>query len=87
MSTNQVLKYINETNCNKSSGEDIPTKNSKMAKKRLTVPVTNCTNECISLSTFPNELKIADIIPVYKKRAVNNKTNYRSISLLPIISI
>ena len=37
-------------------------------------------------STNPDELKIANIVPVYKKQSVNDKTNYRPISLLPIIS-
>ena len=41
---------------------------------------------CISSSTFPDKLKITDIIPVYKKHDQNNKTNYWPISLLPIIS-
>ena len=56
-----------------------------MAKEECTVPITNCTNECISSSTFPEELKNADIIPVYEKQDVNDKTSYQSISLLPII--
>ena len=31
-------------------------------------------------------MKVADVIPVFKKGDPNNKANYRSISLLPIIS-
>ena len=40
---------------------------------------------CISLSTFPDELKIANIMPVYKKQDVNDQTNYRPSSVLPIV--
>ena len=36
--------------------------------------------------SFPDALKVADIIPVFKKEDPNNKGNYRPISLLPIIS-
>ena len=32
-----------------------------------------------------DELKIADIVPVYKKQDVNDKTNYCPTGLLPII--
>ena len=35
---------------------------------------------------FPRRVKVADVIPVFKKEDPNNKANYRPISLLPIIS-
>ena len=57
-----------------------------MAKEELTVPIRNCINKCFSPSTFPDELKIADSIPVYKKQYASDKTNYQPISLLPIFS-
>ena len=50
------------------------------------IPITNCINKCISIKSFPDELKVADVIPVFKKEDPNNKANYRPISLLPIIS-
>ena len=50
------------------------------------MPVTNCINKCISIKSFPDELKVADAIPVFKKEDPNNKANYRLINLLPIIS-
>ena len=37
------------------------------------------------LKWLSDELKNADIIPVYEKQDVNDKTSYQSISLLPII--
>ena len=40
----------------------------------------------ISIGTFPDELKIADIVPVFKKEDQDDKTNYRTMSLLPLIS-
>ena len=43
-------------------------------------------NKCLSSSTFPEALKINDIGPICKKQDVDNKTNYRPIGLLPIIS-
>ena len=84
--TDQVLKYINQIDCKKSSSGEIPPNIIKIAKKEILIPITNCINHCISTNTFPDELKIADIIPVFKKQDENNKANYRPISLLPIIS-
>ena len=50
----------------KSSGGGIPATIIKIAKEELTVPIANGINKCISSSTFPDELKISDIIPVIK---------------------
>ena len=53
-----MLKYINEIDCNESSGGDIPAKIIKMAKVELIVTITNYINWCISSSTFPDDLKL-----------------------------
>ena len=50
------------------------------------IPVTNCINKCIAIKSFSHELKVAAVIPVFKKEDPKNKANYRPISLLPIIS-
>ena len=43
-------------------------------------------NTSISTSKFPNDLKEADVIPVYKKKSKLSKENYWPISILPNIS-
>ena len=43
-------------------------------------------NFYIGNSTFPNGLKKADIKPVYKKDDPFDKTSYRLISILPVLS-
>ena len=40
----------------------------------------------ISSSTFPSILKLADIIPEYKRNSRNEKSNYRPIRVLPNLS-
>ena len=85
VSTDQVIKFIDEIDCNKISSGHIPAKVIKIAKEEIPVPITNCKNSSISTDTFPDELKIAGIVPVFKKEDQNNKTNYRPISLLLLI--
>ena len=35
---------------------------------------------------FPETLKYADVVPIYKKEERSKKENYRPVSLLPIVS-
>ena len=43
-------------------------------------------NFCIENSEFPSDLKLADVIPIYKKNSRNLKDNYRPVSILSNIS-
>ena len=43
-------------------------------------------NYCIKLSFFPNELKRAQIVPLYKKDDPEEPNNYRPISITPCFS-
>ena len=60
---------------------------SKNLLKRLWVPyLTDCINAAINNCCFPNELKVADVSPCYKKSLKTEKSNYRPMSVLPAIS-
>ena len=39
-------------------------------------------NSCLESGTFPDELKLAEVVPVYKKNEKKDKSNYRPISIL-----
>ena len=48
--------------------------------------LTNSINYSIQHSSFPQELKLSEVIPVYKKLNPLQKENYRHVSLLPHVS-
>ena len=50
--------------------------------------LTESYNQNIKNSTFPNvnELKHVDISPVYKKKDRHDKSNYRPVNILPLLS-
>ena len=81
-----VFKAILSLNSSKSVSGNIPTRVLKIAAASCTPFLTSCFNECIASGTFPDKLKLADIIPSFKKGSLTDKVNYRPISLLPVVS-
>ena len=43
-------------------------------------------NECFRTSCFPDELKVAEVVPIFKKDSKTEKSNYRPVSILSNIS-
>ena len=85
--TDVVMKVINNLNVAKTCQvNDIPTKVIKINKDIFANFITVHFNYCIAYGEFTDELKHADVIPVHKKNEKCNKTNYRPVSIVTIIS-
>ena len=70
-----------------SFGHDgISTKLLKEISIELIKPLNTLTNQCFHTGIFPDNLKIAKVIPLHKKDDPTDINNYRPISLLPSIS-
>ena len=48
--------------------------------------LTNCINQSIVSGKFPDSLKLASISSVYNAKDPLDKTNYRPVSVLPLLS-
>ena len=48
----------------------------------LTILIKNC----LKVGVFPDDLKLADVIPIFKKEDSLNKENYQPVSILPHLS-
>lgn len=57
----------------------------KTLKHIIVFPLTNLINQCIISNTFPDCLKIARVVPVFKKGCCDVVGNYRPISVVPIL--
>ena len=43
--------------------------------------IVPCFNECLITGNFPDNLELADIPPVFKKKDPSNKENYRPVNV------
>ena len=82
----ETYQTIMELDNNKATSGNIPTKTLKILSREICVPLTDCINSGISNGVFPDELKLADVTPIYKKSDPDDKANYRPISILPSLS-
>lgn len=83
----QVLKYVNNLKEDCAQGVDgISTKFIKAHKTIIIPTLTRLINNVTFSANFPNELKTAKVIPIFKSSDSSNIANYRPISILPVLS-
>ena len=74
-------------NVKKATGQDrIPPKLVKPAAGPLSHHLANSFNQCVDTSEFPDDAKLAEVVPLYKKDDNLNMTNDRPVSILPSMS-
>lgn len=82
-----VMKELNNLNPRKSVGLDkMHPQLIRHAANIIARPLTHIINCSLSQGIFPDPLKVAKIIPIYKKGAATDVSNYRPISILSIFS-
>lgn len=76
-------------NLKNSSCLDVYSLNSKILKYAgafICEPLAHIFNYCIDYGIFPSTFKLVKVIPVYKKGDKSEYSNYRPISIVPILS-
>ena len=87
VSADDVLKEINKLgNRTAIQNTDIPANILKQNADVFGSYISHFFNVCVDKGTFPSVLKHFDIIPVFKKGYRGSKENYRSMSILSVIS-
>ena len=82
---NDILKHIRKLNINKAHGHDgIPTRVLKLCDGSITLPLRIIFKNCVARGYFPEKWKMANVVPIHKKKERNLIKNYRPVSLLPI---
>ena len=84
---NEVYKLLKSLDAKKAIGVDgIPPSIVKISAGILAKSLTKIINQSISENNFPSSLKIASILPLFKKDERSDKKNYRPVSVLSSLS-
>ena len=82
-----TLRIIKNIKGSTSKGHDgISSELLKLITSDVSKCITTIINQSLTSGIFPNSLKIAKVTPIFKKGNNNLITNYRPISVLPVIS-
>jgi len=83
----EIEKIINSLLPKNSCGFDLLSNRMiKKEKKQFSKILSPLINESLNQGIFPEALKSAKVVPIFKKGDKTNMNNYRPISLLPVIS-
>lgn len=83
----EIEAIISNLKSNCSAGRDnISGTILKKYRDLLTDPIVHICNLALSTGTFPDALKLAEVLPIYKSGNRDCVNNYRPISILPTIS-
>ena len=83
ISDSEIMNYIKTMNPNKSVRSDVPSiRFVKLSAKIISPYLSKLYNKFVEYGVFPESLKFAEVIPIYKSGKKNDKNNYRPISLL-----
>ena len=84
-SKDDIAKLIQNLNPNKAHGHgQISIRMLKLCSNSICKPLEIIFNRCLETSTFPNDWKKGNVVPVFKKGDKQILKNYRPISLLPV---
>ena len=82
----EVLSLLKDMK-NSSAGYDgISSITVKYVANELLEPLIHICNISLSLGEFPDEMKLARVVPIHKKGKKDQFNNYRPISVLPVFS-
>ena len=87
LTVSELNNIVKSFNANKAPGHDnISIKIIHQSFQKIAQPLVTIINTSLSTSAFPESLKIAKVIPVFKAGDPTLFSNYRPISILPAFS-
>ena len=83
----EISDLLKHLNCAKAAGsDDIPPLLLRLCEPAAAGPIAQIINESLSTGMVPDVYKLATVCPVHKSGDKSEASNYRPVSLLPIVS-
>ena len=86
VSNNDVISIVHSLKNSSPGWDGLPAFVAKQCVNGFITPLTKIINMCITQGVFPNEVKLARVVPVYKCNNKQTLSNYRPISILTFFS-
>ena len=86
ITVDDVKSIVSQLNNSAAGHDDLPPSIMKQLCTEYCVPLTYIINLSITQGDFPEELKLAKVLPIYKNDDEQLIQNYRPISVLPFYS-
>ena len=86
VSENEVLKITSNFKDSSAGWDELEPLMMKNIKESIKTPLTHICNKSFSSGIFPFEMKIANVVPIFKSGDDMVFSNYRPVSILPIFS-
>ena len=83
---NEIRKIIGSFKDSAAGWDDLKSSMIKHIKESIIVPLVHICNRSFVTGIFPSELKIANVVPIYKSGDEMAFSNYRPVSVLPVFS-
>ena len=86
VTTNEINKIIQSLKNGAAGHDDITAANLKLVARSINQPLAYLCNLSFTQGVFPKELKLANVLPLYKSEDPFSFNNYRPASLLYVLS-
>jgi hypothetical protein len=86
VSNEEVYNIIVNLNSGAAGWDELSPAIIKTIKSPIICPLVHICNLSLSQGMFPNELKLANAVPIFKAGDDKQFTNYRPVSILPVFS-
>ena len=86
VSVDDIISIVKDMKNSSAGSDDVPASMVKQVINYIAEPLCHICNCSLLGGVFPSGMKIAKVLPIYKKENKRNLKNYRPISLLPCFS-
>ena len=83
---NEINTIIGNFNNSSPGWDELKPSLIKMIKNYVKTPLTHIYNRSFETGIFPSELKVANVVPIFKSGDEMLFSNYRPVSVLPVFS-